>query len=150
MNGMSLIVRTCSRIIAPILLLIGIYVSLHGHITPGGGFSGGVIIAVALLLIIYAFGIETTLRFSVVKRLSKERSMIIMGLSALMLVMLKIVFPIKIYASELLKTLGLSSKGVPGELFSAYDIMLLNIIEAAHVAVAFMIIFYCFIGLRES
>ena len=150
MSGMSIIVKISSRIIAPILLLIGVYVSMHGHITLGGGFSGGVIIAISFLLIIYAFGIKTTPRFSVMERLSKERSVIIMGLSALMLVILKLVFPIKIYASELLSSLGLNLKGVPGELFSAYDVVLFNIIEATHVAVAFLIIFYCLMGPEES
>ena len=31
-------------------MLIGIYIVLHGHQTPGGGFQGGVILATGLLL----------------------------------------------------------------------------------------------------
>ena len=33
------------KIICPLLLLFGIYLTLNGHITPGGGFQGGVVIA---------------------------------------------------------------------------------------------------------
>jgi multicomponent Na+:H+ antiporter subunit B len=32
-------------------ILVGLYVVLHGHQTPGGGFQGGVILATALLLV---------------------------------------------------------------------------------------------------
>jgi multicomponent Na+:H+ antiporter subunit B len=41
-------------LVGPVLLL-GIYVVVHGALTPGGGFQGGVILAGALLLV-YAAG----------------------------------------------------------------------------------------------
>lgn len=34
----------------PLLLMVGIYIILHGHLTPGGGFQGGVILAAALFV----------------------------------------------------------------------------------------------------
>ncbi len=34
----------------PLLLVVGLYVILHGHLTPGGGFQGGVILAAAFFL----------------------------------------------------------------------------------------------------
>jgi multicomponent Na+:H+ antiporter subunit B len=40
--------------VGPVLVLGG-YVVTHGHLTPGGGFQGGVILAAALLLV-YAAG----------------------------------------------------------------------------------------------
>ena len=43
-------VQLC-RIAAAALLLFGIYVVLHGTVTPGGGFQGGVIIATGLLTV---------------------------------------------------------------------------------------------------
>jgi multicomponent Na+:H+ antiporter subunit B len=36
----------------PIIWLFGIYIFIHGHLTPGGGFQGGVVIASAVLLLI--------------------------------------------------------------------------------------------------
>jgi multicomponent Na+:H+ antiporter subunit B len=46
----SLIVYTGCRFLFPILILVGIYIFIHGHLTPGGGFQGGAIIASAFLL----------------------------------------------------------------------------------------------------
>lgn len=53
---MTLIVKTIARLIAGLILLFGIYVVLHGHLTPGGGFAGGVIIAGSFVLLFLAFG----------------------------------------------------------------------------------------------
>ena len=46
----SLIVYTGCRFLFPIILLAGTYIFIHGHLTPGGGFQGGAIIASAFLL----------------------------------------------------------------------------------------------------
>lgn len=46
----SLVVRTGSRILFPLILLFGAYIFVHGHLTPGGGFQGGAVIASAFLL----------------------------------------------------------------------------------------------------
>ena len=56
--GMSMIVRTVTRWLKGPILLFGIYIVLYGHITPGGGFGGGVIIASAFILIMLALGSE--------------------------------------------------------------------------------------------
>ena len=40
-----------SRVLAPITLVFGLYVSIHATTTPGGGFQGGVIVATSLLLV---------------------------------------------------------------------------------------------------
>lgn len=50
------ILTKVSMLIIPILVLYGIYVILNGHISPGGGFSGGTIIGSALILYLNAFG----------------------------------------------------------------------------------------------
>jgi multicomponent Na+:H+ antiporter subunit B len=49
-----------AALVGPVLVL-GAYVIAHGHITPGGGFSGGVVVAGALLLA-YAAGQVVRLR----------------------------------------------------------------------------------------
>jgi len=51
----SLIVKTASRILFPLIILLGAYVFVHGHLTPGGGFQGGAIIASAFLLMFMSF-----------------------------------------------------------------------------------------------
>ena len=60
--GMSLIVRTITRLVASFITLFGIYVAVYGHVTPGGGFAGGAIIAAGLILILLAFGRQETQR----------------------------------------------------------------------------------------
>jgi multicomponent Na+:H+ antiporter subunit B len=54
--GMSMIVRTVTRWLKGPILLFGIYIVAYGHITPGGGFGGGVIIACAFILVMLALG----------------------------------------------------------------------------------------------
>lgn len=47
----------------PIIVIFGIYVILNGHISPGGGFSGGAIIGAGLILYANAYGFEKLNRF---------------------------------------------------------------------------------------
>ncbi len=47
----SLILYTGCRFLFPLILLFGVYIFIHGHLTPGGGFQGGAIVASAFLLI---------------------------------------------------------------------------------------------------
>lgn len=54
--GLSMIVKTVTRWLKGPILLFGIYLVLYGHITPGGGFGGGVVIASAFILITLAMG----------------------------------------------------------------------------------------------
>jgi multicomponent Na+:H+ antiporter subunit B len=46
----SLIVRTAVPFIMFLALITGIYIVLHGHLSPGGGFSGGAVIASAFIM----------------------------------------------------------------------------------------------------
>ena len=52
---MSRIVRTAADILYPAILIFGLYVVAHGHLTPGGGFQGGAVIATGGALVIVAF-----------------------------------------------------------------------------------------------
>lgn len=53
---LSTIVRTISNIVFPFTLLYGLYVIMHGHLTPGGGFQGGAIVASGCALMLVAYG----------------------------------------------------------------------------------------------
>ncbi|PIS27551.1 MAG: cation:proton antiporter [Candidatus Marinimicrobia bacterium CG08_land_8_20_14_0_20_45_22] len=46
----SLILSTGCKFLFPLILLFGAYIFLHGHLTPGGGFQGGAVIASAFVL----------------------------------------------------------------------------------------------------
>lgn len=67
----SLIVTTGARILFPPIILFGIYIFLHGHLTPGGGFQGGAVIASGFLLLYLARREQTMSR----ERLSVAESL---------------------------------------------------------------------------
>ena len=58
MKGMTVIVKTISSWVKILIFLFGIYIILFGHLTPGGGFAGGVILASSYVLLMLAFGKE--------------------------------------------------------------------------------------------
>ena len=58
MKQMSSVVRTITKIAFGPIFIFGAYIVLHGHLTPGGGFQGGAIIASVLALYLVAFGAE--------------------------------------------------------------------------------------------
>ena len=48
--------------ILPLALVYIFYVILHGHLSPGGGFQGGVLMVAAVLLIYFGHGYQTTIK----------------------------------------------------------------------------------------
>ena len=54
---MTKIVRSTADIFYPFCLIFGLYVVVHGHLTPGGGFQGGAVMATgtALLLVAHCY-----------------------------------------------------------------------------------------------
>lgn len=61
-KGMSVIVKTITRLTVGFILLYGIYILSHGHISPGGGFAGGVIVALSFIHLMLAYGKELALK----------------------------------------------------------------------------------------
>lgn len=57
------ILQYVARIIVPVLMIFGFYVIVNGHLSPGGGFSGGAIIGSGLILYSSAFGAEKIRKF---------------------------------------------------------------------------------------
>jgi multicomponent Na+:H+ antiporter subunit B len=56
----SLIFRTASAYLLPLLLLFSIFILLRGHYLPGGGFVGGLMASIAFLIHSFAFGLKET------------------------------------------------------------------------------------------
>ena len=59
----DVILRHGALILVPFTLVFGIYVLFNGHLSPGGGFSGGTIMGAALILYNLAFGDKSTKKF---------------------------------------------------------------------------------------
>jgi len=56
MSEMSKIVRTLSNVIFPFIMIFGLYIIAHGHLTPGGGFQGGAVAASGCAMLVVAYG----------------------------------------------------------------------------------------------
>lgn len=140
-KGMTLIVKTITRLTVGLILLYGIYIVLHGHISPGGGFAGGVIIALSFIQIMLAFGKELAL-----KKLSEAAASLAESLGAIMFLSI-----------ALLGFMGgyfffnfFLNKGRPFELFSAGIIPLCNIAICLKVGAGLFAIFAALILFRSS
>lgn len=59
----DIILQKCACVLVPLILVFGIYIVLNGHLSPGGGFSGGAVLGSGLILYLNAFGFEKTERF---------------------------------------------------------------------------------------
>lgn len=115
---MSLIVKRITRITVSLIFLFGVYILLHGHLTPGGGFAGGVIIALSFIHLVLAFGKEVAL-----KKMSQATVSIIESLGGLMfwgIALLGLIFGSYFF-------LNILPKGRPFDLFSSGIIILCNI-----------------------
>jgi len=67
----KLILKKGAKCLAPVVILYGIYVVLNGHLSPGGGFSGGSIIGAGLILYSAANGQKKMQTFFTIKTLTK-------------------------------------------------------------------------------
>ena len=54
----SLILRTTTRLLLPLLLVFSVFLLLRGHNAPGGGFVGGLVAATAFVLYALASGVD--------------------------------------------------------------------------------------------
>ncbi len=59
----DIILQKCALILVPVILVFGVYIVLNGHLSPGGGFSGGAVLGSGLILYLNAFGFKKTERF---------------------------------------------------------------------------------------
>lgn len=138
--GMTLIVKTITRLTVGLILLYGIYIVLHGHISPGGGFAGGVIIALSFIHLMLAFGKETALR-----KLSATRASIIESVGAIMFLSIAILG----FVGGYFFLNFFLHKGKPFALFSAGIIPLCNIAICLKVGAGLFAIFVVLILFKK-
>jgi multisubunit Na+/H+ antiporter MnhB subunit len=125
---------------AGLIILFGIYIMAHGHVSIGGGLAGGIIIALSFILLVIAFGKDV-----VFKKINQNAASVFESLSALILITLAI--------------LGIGSgyvffnflwKGTPFKLFSSGLIPLYNLLICFKAASGFFIVFLVIVLLKIS
>ena len=122
----SIVLRAVATVIIPLIMLFGVYVILNGHLSPGGGFSGGAIIGSALVLYSSAFGYERIHEFL------PFRTATAISCGALLVYAASKGYSFFTGANHLPSII---SPGTPGMLFSAGIIPLLNICVGATVTI---------------
>ena len=141
MKGMTIIVKKTTQLIAGLVFLYGIYIILHGHLTPGGGFAGGVIVAGSFILLILAYGSDILhlVREETGTTLYENLAVLIALLLALSGLLAAGVFFV-----------NWMPKGVPGELASAGTLPLYNIFIGIEVAASILSIFLALVIFKEE
>jgi len=52
------VIRTITRVLVPFIQLFGLYIIVHGPVSPGGGFQGGVVVGSSMILVALAYGLD--------------------------------------------------------------------------------------------
>lgn len=112
------IITSCANIVLPIALILGAYIIIHGHLSPGGGFQGGVLIAGAVAILYVAYGDK-----KVEETFSIHRFKIAEEIGALAFVFLATLGVI--YGTSFFRNV-IATSGVPGNLYSSGTIMFMN------------------------
>lgn len=76
------ILKTIATIVVPFVIVFGIYVILNGHISPGGGFSGGTLIAAAFIFWQSAFGFKDLRNYINFKKLGVINTVALLVIAA--------------------------------------------------------------------
>lgn len=134
-KGMSLIVKTITRIISPLILVLAVYTVLHGQITHGGGFQAGVLVSCSLLLLILAYSLDF-----VEEVVSFKLSEVVRSLGVLTIIIVALTG--MIFGGALFKNVGVYPYGFPGQIFSGGNLILHNLGEMFNVSLCFLIAFY--------
>jgi len=142
MKGMTVIVKKTTQLIAGLVFLYGIYIIIHGHLTPGGGFAGGVILAGSFILLILAFGSD----FINLER-EEAGSTLYENLAILVVVFLAVS---GLLMGARVFFLNWFPKGNLGELVSAGILPLYNIFIGIEVASSILTIYLALVIFKEE
>ncbi|MGE3063833.1 MAG: Na(+)/H(+) antiporter subunit B [bacterium] len=107
----SLIQSAGAKFLVPIIMLTGIYIFIHGHLTPGGGFPGGAVIATGFLLMFVTSG---TYKYRSKRFKAVETSA---GAIIIVLALAGLIFKDSFFANFI-------PNGIVGEFFSSFLIVI--------------------------
>jgi len=81
---LSKIVRTVTNEFMPVIIIFGLYIIAHGHLTPGGGFQGGAVIVSGVVMLLVAFNhqeVRKVLRERLLSIMESTGALIFIGLA---------------------------------------------------------------------
>lgn len=137
---MDEIVRGTGRLVLPAVLLFGIYVVVNGHLSPGGGFSGGAVLGGGLILACFVVGQERMDRLLTPRRTT--------GVTVACLLAYGVMKGYSFFTGA--NHVGWDiPKGTPGRIFSAGLILPLNVCVGVIVACT-MYAFYTLFARKEA
>ncbi|MCL0037242.1 sodium:proton antiporter [Dehalococcoidia bacterium] len=55
----TVVIQTIARVLVPFLQLFGLYIIVHGPVSPGGGFQGGVIVGTSIILLALSYDLSS-------------------------------------------------------------------------------------------
>jgi len=140
----DVIVRSICRIVVPFIQIYGFYVIFHGHLSPGGGFAGGAIVASSMILFGLSFNLEEGSR-----KLSHDVSSLLESGGAIWYLLVGI-FGMVLGANFLANKAAGFYLGIPGTLFSSGMIFLLALGLGVKVASTMITLFYSLSGGENS
>ena len=144
--GLSLIVKTVTKITAPAILVVGASIALHGHLTPGGGFQGGSVIAVIVMLFIVIYSSA----FLVSKGVSTSKMIVLrslgltgIGLTAIVVFLVGLLLGVNAYVFQSMAKPGspISMPSYLGGSLISGTLWFFNLFEALAVAAGFSMAF---------
>ena len=135
----SKIIKTIAQKLFPFIVLFGFYLISHGHLSPGGGFQGGVVLATAIILLALSHSIEQTEKKFKSRWLNMLEKLGILTL--IFLGFLGIFFGYSFLGNFL-------PLGEPGQIASGGLMLLFNIAIGIKVAAGVSVIFYALVRYR--
>ena len=114
------IINTMTRIMLPFIMLFGIYLIFHVHISPGGGFSGGTVVGSGFVLFSLSYGISVQ-----EKKLSHNTSAMLESYGGLWYILLGI--PGLFFGYNFLTNSPVYPLGTEGSLLSSGMVLMVNI-----------------------
>lgn len=136
--GLSPVVTTALKLSLPLALAVAGGLALEGHLSPGGGFQSGAVVAVMAFLLMAAYGV-TTGWLERVRALLLTRSVALLALSVLAVVpaIIGMLYGLGPYA---LTGRPVPKLVIPGCCVVPVYMVLLNVFEAVAVGAAFTIV----------
>ncbi|MFN8417903.1 MAG: MnhB domain-containing protein [Anaerolineae bacterium] len=127
---MTVMVRILIRSLLPIILVFGAYIITYGHLTPGGGFQGGMILVGAVMSFYLAYG------FNIMRRFEEDDLDLAEHIGALFYLLIGLigVFTGLSFLSNILRG------GAPATLLSGGIILVLNFVVGFKVAAGTLLV----------